>query len=256
MEAGKIGCGIFIDLRKAFDTVNHEILLKKLDHYGIRGNSLNWFKSYLIERKQYVYLNGYSSECKDVSCGVPQGSVVGPLLFLTYINDFLNVPNMLRCYLFADDTNLYYEAEDINDLEKVINKELKRLSQWLSVNRLSLNIDKTNFVVFHPFNKSLPKSITLLINRKAIQEKEYVKYLGVLIDSGLTWKNQIDLISKKVARGIGVMYKIRSFVNPSILVTLYYSIIYPHLLYGIQVWGSACDSYVNRLLILQKKWSE
>ena len=147
----KYGCGLFIDLRKAFDIVNHAILLTKMEHYGIRGTALEWFKSYLNNRKQYVYINGETSQLKDITCGVPQGSVLGPLLFLIYINDLPNISEVLQLFLFADDTNIYYEAELPEKLELVINKELKKLQTWLVVNRLSLNIDKTNFIVFHPY---------------------------------------------------------------------------------------------------------
>ena len=140
----KYGCGIFIDLSKAFDTVNHEILLRKMEHYGIRGVALDWFTSYLSNRKQYVYLNGEPSQLDNITCGVPQGSVQGPLLFLIYINDLPNISEVLQLYLFADDTNIYYEAESIDKLEKIINKELKKLYTWLVVNRLSLNIKKAN----------------------------------------------------------------------------------------------------------------
>ena len=176
----KYGCGIFIDLRKAFDTVNHKILLKKLEHYGIRDVSYNWFESYLTNRRQYVFLNGESSQVKNVSCGVPQGSVLGPLLFLIYINDLPNISKILDFYLFADDTNIYFEAESPEKLETVLNKELKQLHTWLIVNRLSLNIEKTNFVIFHPYNKPLRQKITLKIRKNAISEKSHVKYLGIM----------------------------------------------------------------------------
>ena len=253
MEKGKFGCGIFIDLRKAFDTVNHKILLKKLEHYGVRGTFLQWFESYLTGRKQYVYFNGHSSDQKDISCGVPQGSVLGPLLFLIYINDLPNISETLKFFLFADDTNIYYEADNLKDLERIVNKELKWLNQWLSVNRLALNISKTNFVIFHPYNKPTKELITIKINKKAIAEEKYVKYLGVLIDSTLSWKYHIDNLTKKISRAIGVMYKIRYYVNSSILMNLYYSLIYPYLLYAIQVWGLAFDSNLKKVITLQKK---
>ena len=144
IDSGKFGCGIFIDLRKAFDTVNHSILFKKLEH-GVRGVRLEWFISYLTDRKQHVFYNGESSNLKPISCGVPQGSVLGPLLFLIYINDLPNISTDLKFSLFADDTNIYFESDDLIKLEKVVNKELKNIFLWLNVNRLSLNVSKTNF---------------------------------------------------------------------------------------------------------------
>ena len=197
IDKHKYGCGIFIDLRKAFDTVNHDILLIKLQHYGIRGTALKWFKSYLSNRKQYVFHNGESSTLGDITCGVPQGSVLGPLLFLLYINDLPNISKVLEFYLFADDTNIYCEAKTLQELQFIVNRELKELRTWLIVNRLSLNIDKTNFVIFHPYNKPVKQKITLKLHKNAISEKESVKYLGIMIDSTLTWKTHIDKISKK-----------------------------------------------------------
>ena len=172
-------------------------------------------------RKQYVYINGETSQLKDITCGVPQVSVLGPLLFLIYINDLPNISEVLQFFLFADNTNIYYEAESPEKLELVINKELEKLQAWLVVNRLSLNIDKTNFIVFHPYNKPMKHKITLKFQKKAILEKNYIKYLGVMIDSTLTWHTQIENISKKISRGIGLLYKIRPFVNMKIMKTLF-----------------------------------
>ena len=253
IDRGKFGCGIFIDLRKAFDTVNHKILLTKLEHYGIRGNILNWFQSYLSNRKQYVTINGKSSEPLEINCGVPQGSVLGPLLFLLYINDLPNISNVLNFYLFADDTNIYYESDSLNDLEKTINKELNKLYLWLNVNRLSLNLDKTNYIIFHPYNKPIKHHITVKINKKAINEKEFIKYLGVLIDSTLSWKNHILNISKKISRAIGIMYKLRPFLPLKVMKNVYYSLIYSHIIYAIEAWGSASKTEMDKILILQKR---
>ena len=122
IDSGLYGCGIFIDLRKAFDTANHDILLMKLQHYGIRNNMLSWLKSYLTDRKQFVSFNGQNSETLATNCGVPQGSVLGPLLFLLYINDLPNISKALNFYLFADDTNMYYESKSLIDMEKLLTK--------------------------------------------------------------------------------------------------------------------------------------
>ena len=133
-------------------------------------------------------MNGFSSDLKPITCGVPQGSVLGPLLFLIYINDLPNISTKLNFYLFADDTHIYHECKSLQELEIVTNRELKKLSFWLNINRLSLNIEKTNYMIFHPYNKPVKRNVTILINKKAISEKDSLKYLGVVIDSTLSWK--------------------------------------------------------------------
>ena len=253
IDKNKYGCGIFIDLRKAFDTVNHDILLKKLDHYGIRGTALDWYKCYLKDRLQYVFLNGESSDRETITCGVPQGSVLGPLLFLVYINDLPNISNILDFYLFADDTNIYFEDDSLQELEKKVNNELRKLYTWLSVNRLSLNIDKTNFVIFHPFNKPLKYNVTIKIHKKAISEKKAIKYLGVLIDSTLSWKEHVSYLSKKLSRAVGILYKLRPFVNTKIMKNIYYALFYSHITYAIEVWGSTGITNLNKIITLQKR---
>ena len=147
----------------------------------------------------------------------------------------------------------FYESESESSLEKTINKELKKLHSWLIVNRLALNIDKTNFILFHPFNKKLKSNITLIINKKAVKQTDSIKYLGIIIDSSLSWKNHIDKVVSKIRCALGLMYKIRPYVFSTTLLTLYYSLTYPHLLYGIEIWGSANIIQINRLLILQKR---
>ena len=166
-----------------------------MEHYGIRDVTYSWFKSYLSDRKQYTSLNGVDSDIKHISCGVPQGSVLGLLLFLLYINDLPNISSKLKFFLFADDTNIYFECKDLKNLEKIMNFELKKLYEWLCINRLSLNISKTKFVIFHAPNK--PKyPITILINNKAIDEVKSIKYLGVTLDAQLSFK-YVDELTKK-----------------------------------------------------------
>ena len=253
IDSGKFGCGIFIDLKKAFDTVNHKILLQKLEHYGIRGTILKWFESYLSDRKQYVFYNGVSSDMKTVTCGVPQGSVLGPLLFLIYINDLPNISDKLQFFLFADDTNIYYESKDLKVLEKTVNEELKKLSLWLNLNRLALNVGKTNFVIFRSCQKVPNHNVTLLMNKKALQQKDHVKYLGVLLDQHLSWKYQIKSVALKVSRGLGIISKLKPFLKDKLIRTIYFSVVYSHLYYGIQAWGSADPTTLNKLVILQNK---
>ena len=150
-----------IDLQKAFDTVNHSILLNNLEHYDIRGVELSWFSSYLSKRKQFVSVNGSTSDYLEVSCGVPQGSVLGPLLFLIYINDLPSMSKVLPFYVFADDTNIFYSSRDLITLQKVMNRELKKVKKWLDANQLALNIDKTNCVIVHSPQKKLLNRLLL-----------------------------------------------------------------------------------------------
>ena len=253
IDKNKYGCGIFVDIRKAFDTVNHSILLSKLEHYGVRGNALQWFKSYLSNRQQFVEIDKVSSCLNFIVSGVPQGSCLGPLLFLIYINDLPNTSKILTFFLFADDTNIYFEHKSLDKLERIINKELRKINDWLIINRLSLNIKKTNFIIFHSFKKNLNKKVTLIFGRKAIKECLSIKYLGIICDSTLRWKEHCNKITSSISRATGILYKIRPFVKKETLIMLYYSLVFPHLIYGIEVWGSAMQTYSSRIHLMQKK---
>ena len=253
LDNRKFGCGIFLDLQKAFDTVNHDILLMKLEHCGIRGISLDWFKSYLSGRKQYVSVNGSNSSFCNVTCGVPQGSVLGPLLFLIYINDLPYASSKLAFYLFADDTNIYYESENLDLLQRVVNKELKKVKMWLDTNQLALNIDKTNFVIFKSPQHSCPVTIGIKIGNLPIRKTCYVKFLGVLLDENLSWKYHLTELSKKLARTCGMFFKVRHFLPINILICLYNSLFSPFLQYGLLVWGLTYETYINPVFLLQKR---
>ena len=151
----EVSLGIFLDLSKAFDTVNHKILLQKLENYGIRGIALSWITSYLNNRKQFVQFNNVNSSENIIKCGIPQGSILGPLLFILYINDISNASNLLRFILFADDTNVYYSGKNTSDVNNVLNQEMEKVSDWLIANQLSINLKKTNYVIFKPRQKRL-----------------------------------------------------------------------------------------------------
>ena len=253
IERNQYSCGIFLDLSKAFDTVNHTILIKKLEYYGIRGIAKDWFCSYLSNRKQLVSIGNVRSDLKPITCGVPQGSVLGPLLFLLYINDFSKSAPDLDFHLFADDSNLFCSHKSLQCLEAKVNVELNNVNNWLCVNKLSLNIDKSNFVIFHPSQKKVQYPINLIINNKILEEKKYVKYLGIIMDCNLNWKQHIHELSKKVSRSIGILSKLRHYVPQSILIQIYYSIVFPFLIYGVLIWGNTYKSNIYPLVILQKK---
>ena len=253
LDNKRLGCGIFIDLQKAFDTVNHRILLSKMEHYGIRGCALEWFKSYLSNRKQYVFVNGSNSNLLPINCGVPQGSALGPLLFLTYINDLPNASKKLTFYLFADDTNIYYESKDLSDLIRIVNKELRLVKKWLDSNKLSLNIDKTNYIIFHSSSINVSSGSDIRIGKKYIKRVKFVKFLGLLLDEHLSWKYHLSELSKKFARTCGMFFKIRNLLPLDVLICLYNALFLSFLQYGLIVWGQTYASYVDPIFKLQKK---
>ena len=243
---------ILINFRKAFDTVEHNILLQKLYHYGIRGNALQWFNSYLSNRHQYVNYNNTSSDMKLITCGVPQGSILGPLLFLLYINDIASVSSILFSISFADDTTLFYSSKNLHKLSDIVNNELSKMIEWLNANRLSLNIDKTNFMIFKPKGKkeSCP---TIHINGSSIQEVGDAKFLGIIIDNKLNWNEHIKCISRKIAKGTGIIIKARKSFESATLLNLYNALIFPHITYDIHVWGTAAAVHLHELHLFQKK---
>ena len=253
IDSRDISCGIFLDFSKAFDTVNHEILIQKLDYYGIRGIANDWFVSYLSNRCQFVSLGDVTSDLQTVGCGVPQGSVLGPLLFLLYVNDFKHCSEVLDFHLFADDANLFYKHKSLTALEITLNNELVNVHNWLCANKLSLNVEKSSFVVFHPPQRKLPANFELFIFNHKLRREYFIKYLGILIDSNLTWRNQINNIVKKVKRNVGILSKLRYYVGLHILIKLYYALIYPFLIYGIISWGNTYNTTLQPLFILQKK---
>jgi hypothetical protein len=190
-EKGEFTLGVFIDLSKAFDTVDHEILLKKIESYGINERMLKLLKNYLLQRNQYIYYDNTSMDLLQVICGVPQGSILGPLLFLIYVNDLYKVSSTLKEVMFADDTNLFISNKNIETLFTDMNIELAKITIWFKANKLSLNVKKTKWILFHSASKRrfVPSLLPQLqIDNCVIERETVTKFLGVLIDENLNWK--------------------------------------------------------------------
>jgi hypothetical protein len=252
VDENKFVIGLFIDLSKAFDTLNHEILLKKLEFYGVRGIVLQLFSDCLRNRTQCVSYNGSTSDFLSITCGVPQGSVLGPLLFLLYINDIYKTSSLLKFILFADDTTIIFSARSLSELTDTVNSELKVVADWFRVNKLSLNIAKTNYIIFR---NSVANSSSFPVYFESIQvmQVEEAKFLGVVIDSKLSWKTHIRNIEKKLSCAVGIMGKIRYKLNRKTCLLLYDTLVLTHLNYCNIVWATTYKSSLLKVASLQKR---
>ena len=253
LENGEYVLGVFLDFSKAFDTVNHNILFEKLEMYGVRGIALDWFRSYLNNRYQYVVYNGEQSDKKLITCGVPQGSILGPLLFLLYINDLANVSKKLFALLFADDSNMFLSGKNIDELVSSMNSEMEKVIDWLNVNKVSLNLKKTHYMIFRGRRAKLNVNNKLIINNTVIAMEKKTKFLGVIIDENLLFRNHILYVKGKISRSLGILYKCRKYFDSDTLLMLYNSFVYPHFTYCLPVWGNTCKTYLKPLISLQDR---
>jgi hypothetical protein len=270
LNKGETAIAVFCDLQKAFDTCNPEVLLKKLNKMGLRGKELLWFKSYLENREQYVYVNGSKSGKRQVKIGVPQGSILGPILFLCYIND---LPKSTREFLeiFADDTVGVFSGINLQDLVVKINAELQNLCLWFRSNQLSLHPEKTKFMVFSNNEKNVDfESLNICLNYNDVGKNDpslikkmgyinseseipAIKYLGVYIDPKLNFKYHIEKIKKTLSRSLYIIRKSSNLLSEKALLTLYYSMVDCHLIYCSQIYSCGMESAIQPLVLQQKK---
>lgn len=244
---------LFLDIKKAFDSVCHKKLLSKLQHYGFRGIVHQLLNSYLSQRKQFVYVNNVKSSTEVVNFGVPQGSILGPLLFLIYINDLPNCLNTIPRF-FADDTALMVTGRNIQELQTVVDSELQNVSEWMTCNSLTVNPTKSTALIITPYlRKPLPQITEFSLNKAKIQPSAVAKYLGVYIDDKLSFKSHISYIEKKISRSVGIISKLHKYLPCKTLLTMYYSLVHTHLLYALPIWASTYDTYLNSLKKLQNK---
>ena len=263
-EESKDSLTLFLDLSRAFDLIDHSIMIKKLQFYGFDENALALCKNYLTDRTQYVVYNGEQSEVKPacISHGIPQGSLLGPLYFLIYINDFPNASNLFNFIMYADDTTLetnYKKCMElcmnpnpgIEDINEVLNNNLGQIQQWLNINKLVLNVDKTKCMVFHPHQRSryiqmpMPK-----INRKSIDIVTEFNFLGINLDQHMTWKTHIHYLVSKLNRVVGIINRLKFFIDKNTLKIIYHALFTPHINYGISCWGYTQQSQIGKV---QKK---
>lgn len=245
--------GVFVDYSKAFDRLNHTTLLKKLEHYGFRGIFLDLLSSYLKFRCQKVIINGQMSDVMSMQCGVPQGSILGPLLFNMYINDLVGIDHSTKYVIYADDTTLLFCSNDATSLIVHANDVLNKLNKWSTFNSLTINTNKTKAVLFKPKNQTVSVNVGLTIGTSEVEIVTTFRSLGVIFDEHLLWNKHVDSLANTLSRTVGALTKLRFLLPTNIKLLIYNSLFLSHLNYCLLVWGNTTASNINKIHLLQKK---
>lgn len=252
-DLGMIVGSVFLDFTKAFDTINHDILFQKLESYGLTGPALNFLKNFLINREGSVCVNNAYSMPKIINQGVPQGSILGPLLFIIYINDLADSINASHCVLYADDTTVSSADKCLSNLTYNLNIVLTKVTKWCLINHLIINPSKTKFMIFRPPQKRVSYIPTISLFSNTISPCDSVLFLGVFIDSHLKFHKHIDHLRNKTAFGIRALIKSRPFFSRQALLSLYFAFVHSHITYGIVAWGNTYDCHLAPLQHIQNQ---
>lgn len=266
LDQNKQCIGVFLDLAKAFDTVCHRLLIEKLNNIGVVGKALSWFKSYLTDRTQVVHINNISSNVAGIEYGVPQGSVLGPILFNIFINDLCDLEINGNITTFADDTVVLFTGESWSSVNGICEEEMRKIKLWLDRNLLSLNVDKTKFMTFSLTEAGQPIQLkeikihscdppvsTFSCNCKPISKTHSIKYLGINLDNKLKWEEHTKVVAKKLRMSMYIFRDLRNILSIRSLKTVYFAICQSLFLYGIDSWGGCASSFLSPVEIAQKQ---